>query len=109
MSKVLSEGTIVDEILNKLEPHERQEAKELQRLISKFSKRIPKAVWNNEELIPLTITFDEKSIIARDKNNHIHIVPVKGNDWIEIASLLKKKRLIEHNLISLLGDCLRIS
>ena len=55
MSKVLSEETIVNEILNKLEPHERQEAKELQRLISKFSQRIPKAVWNNVDANPPSI------------------------------------------------------
>ena len=51
----------------------------------------------------MTITFNDV-IIARDNNNNIHYIDSDDTKWNNFKLLLKKKRNIEHNLISIVSN-----
>tara|TARA_B100000315_G_C14515957_1_gene559152 strand:+ start:310 stop:609 length:300 start_codon:yes stop_codon:yes gene_type:complete len=71
--------------------------------IKKIDEKLSNVLFNNVNVNLVTITFNDV-IIARDNNNNIHYIDSDDIKWNNFKLLLKKKRNIEHNLISIVSN-----
>ena len=99
--------TVTNQMFRKLSPDDRKEAERLKEHIQKIADEMPRVRWNGKEIVPVTTTFDGESIIARSGDGSVNLIPITGDPWVKISSLLKRKRTIEHNMVSMLSDCLQ--
>lgn len=71
--------------------------------IKKIDEKLSNVLFNDVNVTLVTITFND-IIIARDNNNNIHYIDSDDLKWNNFKLLLKKKRNIEHNLISIVSN-----
>ncbi len=71
--------------------------------IKKIDEKLSNVLFNDVNVTLVTITFNDV-IIARDNNNNIHYIDSDDIKWNNFKLLLKKKRNIEHNLISIVSN-----
>ena len=77
--------------------------KKLIQSIKKIDEKLSNILFNDVNVNLMTITFNDV-IIARDINNNIHYINSDDIKWNNFKLLLKKKRNIEHNIISLVSN-----
>ena len=77
--------------------------KKLIQSIKKIDEKLSNILFNDVNVTLVTITFNDV-IIARDNNNNIHYIDSDDTKWNNFKLLLKKKRNIEHNLISIVSN-----
>lgn len=97
----------LEDILSKLTPNERKAAERLKEVAKKISNEIPDLSWAGERVTPIATTANGKSIIARGTGDQIHLIPITNKVQSEVASLLLRKRTIEHNMVRMLEGYLR--
>ena len=71
--------------------------------IKKIDEKLSNVLFNEVNVNLVTITFNDV-IIARDNTNNIHYIDSDDAKWNNFKLLLKKKRNIEHNLISIVSN-----